>query len=126
MAYDTQELIDRATEIAQDNPTIIFMADIIALLGICEATFYSHIKKDSKELKALKEIINSNRVDIKMELRASMREGNSAEKIALYKLVGTEEERDILNMNKVDHTTKGDKIQTQSIQFFNSDGEEID
>ena len=74
------------------------IVDIVAYLPICRATFYN---KKLDVLDTIKEAIWNNKVLIVNGLKAKWYKGDNATcQIALMKLVGTKEQRDILNQNK--------------------------
>ncbi len=97
MAYDRKKIYDKAQKLIV-NKELIFMTEVISLLPISNATFYLYYPDNSEELDTLKALIEENKTNLKMKLRAKMfKEGKSADNIVLYKLAGTKEERDILN-----------------------------
>jgi hypothetical protein len=71
---------------------------------------------DSDELNALKAMLDTNKVRMKAKLRTKLADGDkAAEILALYKLIGTDEERRALSMQHVDHTTQGKPINIISL-----------
>ena len=97
MAYDRVKIYNEAKKLVVDKG-LIFMTEVISLLPISNATFYLYFPESSEELDTLKELIGSNKTSLKIKIRSKMlKEGKSADNIALYKLAGTKEERDILN-----------------------------
>lgn len=106
MAYDTELLYKLSLEyIERDN--LFFVADIIALLGIAEPTFYDHFKKDSKELKYFKELLQKNKSATKVAMRKKWGDSENASlQMGLYKLIGSEEERRRLNSSYIDQKTE--------------------
>ena len=58
------------------------------------------------------ELLNKNRVEVKVAIRQKLFKGNKAvELLALYKLICTDEERKALSMNYTDITSEGKQIQ---------------
>ena len=109
MAYKKAELEAQALKAIKDN-NLMFVTDVPAYLPCTTKTFYN---KELHELQAIKESLEQNRVKTKNGLRAKWyKSDNATVQIALYKLIGTEEEADRLNgsRQKIDHTTKGDAI----------------
>ena len=95
--YDKKKIYDKAIKYASEKE-LIFITEVITYLPCGITTFYTFFPDGSKELNAIKEILETNRVDLKRMLRKKMlSEGKSADNIVLYKLAGTKEERDILN-----------------------------
>lgn len=99
---------DAKSAIEQLN--LFFIEDIIAYMPISKPTFYSYWPIDSNELNDLKELLEKNKINEKIELRKLFKEGQSVEKLALYKLICTDTERKALSMNHIDHTTDGEKL----------------
>ncbi len=122
MAYDGKKIYDKAQKLIV-NKELIFMTEVISLLPISNATFYLYYPDNSEELDTLKALIEENKTNLKMKLRAKMfKEGKSADNIVLYKLAGTKEERDILN--GVDTTANEVKPQqTININYVKPDNE---
>ena len=102
MAYDKKELFERAKAIIKKDDSIVFAEDIICELGISNATFYVHFEKDSEEINTIKELLQENKTKTKRQLRKNWKdkESSASLQIALYKLIGTAEEREILNPPK--------------------------
>lgn len=79
---------------------LIFVQDISDFLGISLSTFYEYFPSFSDELEVLKGLITENRIALKVGLRQKMyKSKNSAETIALYKLIASDEERRLLSTN---------------------------
>lgn len=99
MTYDPKKIFDKAKKIVKDDPTIFFIEDIIARLGIAKSTFYDFFPIDSNESDTLKELLESNRIDMKLSIRKKLHKGEkAAELLALYKLICTDQERQNLSM----------------------------
>lgn len=98
MAYDKNKLYKQALELCEDN-AIFFIQDIIDSLCVGKTTFYTYFPDDSNELNTLKEKLYKNRIEKKKELRNKLAKGNGTELIALYKLIGNDEERKSLSTN---------------------------
>ena len=74
-----------------------FFDDIFPYTSFDRSTFY---KRNLHEFDAIKEALENNRIMGKSGLRNKWYNGNnSTAQIALYKLIGTDSERDILNGN---------------------------
>ena len=115
MAYDRNEIFERSKKAVIDN-SLYFIEDVIAFVPVSKSTFYEYFPADSDELDNIKELLDDNKIATKVKLRRKLEEGDkAAEILALYKLIGTDEERRALSMQQIDHTTKGDKINIISL-----------
>jgi len=109
MAFKKDELAEIAIK-AITSKKLVFMDEVYAYLPCSRATFYNH---KLEELDSIKGAIEKNRVDLKVGLRKKWYESeNATVQIALYKLIGSEDESDRINSqkSKIDHTTQGEKI----------------
>lgn len=100
MAYDTQELYDKA-EAAIKEHGLFFIEDIVAYLPCDKTTFYAHFPKNSNELNALKQMLEVNRVHKKVALRKnwSAEDAPAGLQMGLMKLICNDDERERLSMN---------------------------
>tara|TARA_R110000868_G_scaffold333073_2_gene593977 strand:- start:1472 stop:1852 length:381 start_codon:yes stop_codon:yes gene_type:complete len=115
MAYSKEEILKEAIA-AVESHSLYFIDDVVAFVACSRSTFYDYFPADSDELDNLKELLNRNKISMKVKLRARLSEGEkAAEILALYKLIATEDERRALSMQHVDHTTKGEKINIISL-----------
>ncbi len=115
MAYDQKKIYEQAQEQIKKN-NLFFIEDIVAFIPCTKTTFYEFFPLESDEMNTLKALLNENRVKTKSAIRSKLFKGNkAAELLALYKLICTDEERDALSMQKVDHTSKGKQLQPQFI-----------
>jgi hypothetical protein len=107
MAYDRKKLIKQALEMAAKYK-LIFLDDVIALLPCDKTTFYAHNLNESNELK---EIIEQNKVNMKVGMRKKWYESDSATlQVCLYKLCANEEETRKLNNTQAVTVEDLDKI----------------
>lgn len=110
-AYTTAELFERAKEIIPKYK-LIFIEDVCAYLGLAKSTFYIHIPLGSNESNELRDLLEKNKIDIKVGLRKKWYDSDNATlQMALYKLTSTDIEHKKLQQNYSDITTKGDKIE---------------
>ena len=117
MAYKTETLFKKAKELIETN-NLFFHTDVFEMLVIDVSTYYSHFPKDSKEYKAIDELLKQNRVKTKGGLRKKwFRSENATMTVALYKLIGNEDERKRLSQQYNDLTTDGDKIQPSVVIY---------
>lgn len=115
MAYDKDKLYEQAVKAIQDN-NLFFIEDIVSMVSCSKPTFYDYFKVDSNELNTLKDMLDSNKIAMKVNLRNKLANGDkAAEILALYKLIATDDERRALSMQHVDHTTKGEKMNVISL-----------
>ena len=103
MAYDTKELERQSLE-AIKNYRLIWIEEVISYLPCARSTFYDNELDKSDTIKAA---ILKNRNDLKVGLRKKWYESdNATTQIALYKLIGTDDESDRINSQKqkVEHS----------------------
>lgn len=111
MAYNKQQIYNQAEAAINENK-LLFIEDIVAWLPISKATFYEFFPVESDELNNLKSLLETNKVQIKSAIRKKLfKSEKAAELLALYRLVCTKEEHQLLNQSYIDHTTKGEVIQ---------------
>jgi hypothetical protein len=92
MAYDKTKIFEQAQELIKTKK-LFFIEDVVTLLPISKQTFYDYFKVDSYELDTIKELLDKNKIEIKNGLRNKWFNGNNPlTQMALYKLIGTEEE----------------------------------
>nr|DAF37277.1 MAG TPA: transcriptional regulator [Caudoviricetes sp.] len=107
---DKKTLVEQAITAIKEN-NLWFFEDIVAYLPICKGTFYRFFPVDSEEYNQMKELLLINRTRTKIELRKKLMQSDRAsELLAIYRLIGTKEERIKLMQNYVDVTSKGEKI----------------
>jgi len=104
MAYNQEEIYSLAiSSIEKEN--LYFIEDVISFLPISKPTFYDYFKVDSNELNYIKELLDGNKIRMKIKLRRKLSEGDkAAEILALYKLIATDDERKALSMQHIDHS----------------------
>jgi hypothetical protein len=94
MAYSTKELEEAALKVIKKE-RLVLVDEIIAFMPCCYATYYNH---EIEKLDSIKTAVRKNKVSIKHKLRTAWEsDGSSAERIALYKILGSEDERNALN-----------------------------
>jgi hypothetical protein len=92
MKYDIDELFKQACELT-DKHKLLFVDDIIALLPCAKSTFYTKFPEGSDYLNKIKEIIDRNRVTLKVGLRKKWHDSDNATlQLALYKLLANPQE----------------------------------
>lgn len=109
MAYDKIKILEKALEVIEKH-RLFFIEDIVAYLPCTKSTLYEFFPIDSDEMNTIKGMIEENKVRVKVTIRSKLLKGKGTELIALYKLVGTDEERIRLSTQNIDHTSKGNEI----------------
>lgn len=110
MAYDRKKIFEQAKE-AIEKYKLFFIEDVVAWLPIGKPSFYEFFPIESNELNSLKELIEQNKIRTKSAIRAKLFKGEkAAELLSLYRLICTNEERQMLNQQYIDHTSNGQKI----------------
>ncbi|AGO48401.1 hypothetical protein Phi10:1_gp060 [Cellulophaga phage phi10:1] len=116
MAYYDKEKIYKQAEEAITEHGLFFIEDIVAYIPISKPTFYDYYPVDSDDFNALKELLDTNKVNMKVKLRTKLANGDkAAEILALYKLIATDDERKALSMQHIDHSSKGEKMNVISL-----------
>lgn len=100
MANDRNKIFEQA-KAAIIQHSLIFIEEVVSFLPISKPTFYEYFPVDSNDFNALKDLLNTNRVDIKVKLRNKWLESeNPTLQISLYKLTSSEEELRRLSVAK--------------------------
>lgn len=125
MAYDKAKILIQAKDAITKN-NLFFIEDIVAFITCSKPTFYEYFPLYSNELNDLKEMLEQNKIRTKSAIRAKLFKGEkAAELLALYRLICTPEERQMLNQQFVDHTTQGDKIEQRTIIVADNDTKKL-
>jgi len=123
MAYDRIKIFEQAKEMIVKHK-LFFVEDIVAFLPIAKKTFYEYYPVDSNECNELKELLEVNRVTLKVSMRSKWYTSNApALQMALMKLIATPEELKKLAMTYTDHTTQGEKINIINLGLGNKPDE---
>jgi hypothetical protein len=92
MAYDRIKIYEQALDLIEKKK-LFFIEDVVTLLPCTKSTFYDFFPIDSNELNTIKEGLDKNKIEVKNGLRNKWYNGNNPlTQMALYKLIGTEEE----------------------------------
>lgn len=92
MAYDRKKIYQQALELIEKKK-LFFIEDVVTLLPCDKTTFYRFFEVQSNEYNTIKEGLEKNKIEIKNGLRNKWYNGNNPlTQMALYKLIGTEEE----------------------------------
>jgi hypothetical protein len=124
---DKKTLVEQAITAIKEN-NLWFFEDIVAYLPICKGTFYKFFPVDSDEYNQMKELLLINRTKTKIELRKKLMQSDRAsELLAIYRLIGTKEERIKLMQNYVDVTSKGEKIDNNiQVEIIDKTSDKVD
>lgn len=110
MAYDKTKIFEQAKELTVKHK-LFFIEDIVAMLPCSKPTFYEMFPLESNELNELKDLIDTNRISIKVGLRKKWNDSDApALQLSLYKLICSNEERKNLSMTHNDITSDGEKL----------------
>ena len=113
MAYDRKKIFEQAKEMIIKHK-LFFVEDIVAFLPISKPTFYEFFPIDSNEFNDLKELLETNRTELKVSMRSKWYKSNApALQMALMKLICTDEERKKLAMQY------SENLSNHTIENFN-------
>lgn len=99
MAYDRKKIFEQAKEVIVKHK-LFFVEDIIAFLPCDKTTFYRFFEVENNEYNTLKEMLETNRIELKVSMRSKWYKSESATlQLALMKLISTDEERRKLSIN---------------------------
>ena len=92
MAYDRIKIYQQALDLIEKKK-LFFIEDVVTLLPCSRSTFWEFFPDKSDELDNIKELLDKNKIEVKNGLRNKWYNGNNPlTQMALYKLIGTEEE----------------------------------
>jgi hypothetical protein len=112
MAYDRDKKYQEAHE-AITKHRLFFIEDVCAYIGITRPTFYEWWPGHSKEYREITDALDLNKITTKVGIRKKLYDSNKAgELLALYKLICSDDERRMLSMQYMDHTSKGERMQS--------------
>ena len=110
MAYDRAKIFEQAKDAIVKNK-LFFIEDIVAFLPCDKTTFYRFFEVNCNEYNELKDLLETNRTELKVSMRSKWYKSNApALQMALMKLICTDEERKMLSMTHTDVTTNGKEI----------------
>lgn len=110
MAYDKKKIFDQAKEMIVKHK-LFFIEDIVSFLPCNKTTFYEFFPSQSNESNELKELLETNRVELKVSMRSKWYKSNApALQMALMKLIASPEELKKLSMTYTDITSKDESI----------------
>lgn len=104
MAYDKLKIYEQAKSVIEEH-NLFFIEDIVSFLPCTKPTFYDFFPTDSNELNELKDLLEANRVNLKVTLRKKWQDNPApALQMALMKLIASPEELKKLSMNHTEHS----------------------
>jgi hypothetical protein len=125
MAYDKQKIFEQAKEKIV-NHKLFFIEDIVAFLPCAKPTFYDFFPPDSNELNELKELLETNRTELKVSMRSKWYKSNApALQMALMKLIATPEELKKLSMQFIESENTNKNIDIKEIFKFDNDKKQV-
>lgn len=110
-AYQTtdkekEKNLKRILKAIEENKNIISFNDIVPFVNIGYTTIFKWYPPQTESYYKIQDALDNNKVILKQELRDKMLESNNAANIiALYKIVGTKEERNALRTQYEAETT---------------------
>jgi len=117
MAYNKDEIFEKAKKATIDKK-LFFIEDIVSFLPCDKTTFYRFFEPDSNEYNELKELLETNRTELKVSMRSKWYKSNApALQMALMKLIASPKELKKLSMNYNDITSNGEKLDS-TIRIF--------
>jgi len=121
MAYDRKKIFEQAKEVIVKHK-LFWIEDIVAFLPCDKTTFYRFFEPESNEYNELKELLEQNRVELKVSMRSKWYKSNSpALQMALMKLLANKDELKRLSMQYSDVTTNGNEINQTPIIVANKE-----
>lgn len=100
-----EELLEKLKKAAALDSNIVFEKDAAIAMGLGVSTYYTKFNENDRKL--IDEILEENRTKLKKSIREKLSEkATPAALIALYKLIGTQEERIALNTTAVEQADK--------------------
>jgi len=106
MAYDKAKIFQQSKDAIIKNK-LFFIEDIVSFLPISKQTFYDFFPKESDEMDELKEMLEKERVEVKVSMRSKWYKSNApALQMALMKLISTPEELRKLSMTVVEEKSE--------------------
>lgn len=109
MAYKKKKIYIQALDAIEKN-NLFFIEDIVAFLPCSKTTFYDFFPIDSNELNTIKGILEINKIKTKSSIRAKLYKSPKAgELLALYRMICSNEERQVLNQSYIELTGRDGK-----------------
>jgi hypothetical protein len=105
--WDAQKCKDRILQVIAENPNIVFLTDIFLAVEFSKDTFNKYCPAGSPEHTEIIAALDKNKCNTKSIIRDRLLDSNNVTGlIALYKLLGTREERLALSQARGDREEK--------------------
>ena len=102
MAYDRAKIFDQAKDVIVKHK-LFFIEDIVAFLPCDKTTFYRFFEVGCNEYNELKDLLETNRTELKVSMRSKWYKSNApALQMALMKLIANEDELRKLSISYID------------------------
>ena len=109
MAYDKNKIFEQAKELIIKH-NLFFIEDVVSFLPIAKKTFYEYFPIDSNESNELKELLETQKIEMKVSMRSKWyKSENATLQITLMKLICTDDERKKMSVNYTENEHKFDK-----------------
>lgn len=109
MAYNKDKIFERSLSVIKEH-NLYFIEDVVAYLPCSKETFYTFFPVESDKFDAIKDELEKNRVVSKVGIRKKWSDSdNTTQQLALYRLIGTDEERRKLSTSYNEVTGKDGK-----------------
>ena len=113
MAYKKEHMIKQCLE-AIEKYKLIWVTEIASFVPFSQSTLYARKLEQSEDIKSA---LEENRIMMKVVLRKKWYDSENATlQLALYKMLATPEEFERINVQKLDHTSKGESIKPVEIK----------
>jgi len=117
MAHNRAKIFKQAKEVIVKH-NLFFVEDIVAFIPCSKATFYEFYPLDSDELNTLKALLDENKVRTKSAIRSKLfKSDKAAELLALYRLICTKEEHQLLNQQYIDHSNSDGTLRNIEVKI---------
>lgn len=95
MAYNTEELYEKALNLAKDEDLkLLFIDDLVSLLPCDRSTYYTHFPVNSDKYNNIRGVLEKRKVSLKSKIRKEWENPNNfVGQTILYRLCATREER---------------------------------
>ncbi len=110
MANDKVKIFEQAKEAILKN-NLFFIEDVVAFLPITKKTYYEYFPIGSNESDSLKELLENNKVNVKVKMRRNWQDSESPVlQLALMKIISNNEELMKLSMNHNINTSNEETV----------------
>lgn len=101
------KLLKTALKNVKENQKIVFLTDVYQSIGISASTFYRNFPVNSDEYNQIVDALEANKTLMKRDIRDRLANCKSpVGLLALYRLLGNQEERDALNSYREEKVSK--------------------